>query len=193
LSGVLSSAEPRAASSFNQLRTMDSVDLTQIGTIINSHGIKGEVKVMPITEDVELIYRLDQLIIDEGGQQQLFNVLRARSAKNYWLIQFDEVRDMDAAKKLKGASVRVNDGELRPLEKDEFFIHDLISAKVYSTEDEYLGVITGFFEAGNQGVCEVTDENGMFLFPASQEVLKEIVPGEKVIINLLPGLRDLNR
>jgi 16S rRNA processing protein RimM len=172
---------------------MESANLTQIGTIINSHGIKGEVKVMPITEDGDLIHRLDRLIIDDGGQQKLFNVLRARAAKNCWLIQFDEVRDMDAAKSLKGAGICVDDSELKPLDEDEFFIHDLISAKVYSTDDEYLGVITGFFEAGSQGVCEVTDESGMFLFPTSQEVLKEIVPGEKVIINLLPGLRDLNR
>ncbi len=175
------------------MKTMGSASLTQIGTIITSHGIKGEVKVIPVTEDVDLINRMDRLFVDEGEQQRQFTVLRARSAKNCWLIQFDEVCDMDAAKRLKGAGVWVDDCELRPLDEDEFFIHDLITAKVYSTENEYLGVITGVFEAGNQSVFEVTSEQGMFLFPASQEVLKDIVPREKVIINLLPGLLELNR
>lgn len=172
---------------------MDSAGYTQIGIITNSHGIKGEVKVLPSTEDVDLFSELDELIVDEGGRQNQFRVLRARPAKNYWLIQFDEVRDMDAAKMLKGAAVCVDDSKLRPLAEDEFFIHDLVGAKVFSTENDYLGVITGFFEAGPQSVFEVTDERGTFLFPGSQEVLKDIVPGEKVIINLLPGLVDLNR
>jgi len=148
---------------------------------------------MPATADVNLIKRVDRLIIDEGERQHQFTVLRARPANTCWLIQFEEVCDIDAAKKLKGAGVWVDDCKLKPLDEDEFFIHDLIDAKVYSTKDEYLGVITGFFEAGNQGICEVTSEQGMFLFPASQEVLKEIMPGEKVIINLIPGLLDLNR
>ena len=172
---------------------MNSTDITQIGTIINSHGVKGEVKVMPITEDDDLFLESDQLIIDEGGQQRVLTVIRSRPVKHYWLIQFDEIRDMDAAKGLKGAGICVEDNRLRPLDEDEYFIHDLIGAKVYSTEEEYLGVVTYFFEAGSQGVCEVTDENGVFLFPASQEVLKEIDPGRKIVINLLPGLVELNR
>jgi len=172
---------------------MSAEGYTQIGTIINSHGIKGEVKVLPITEDLDLFLDLDELAIDDGESQRAFTVLRSRSVNNYWLIQFDEIQDMDAAKALKGAGVYVEDGCLRPLDEDEFFIHDLVGTKVYSTEDQYLGVVTGFFEAGNQGVFEVKDDDGMFLFPASREVLKEIEPGQKVIINLLPGLVDLNR
>ncbi len=175
------------------MRYMNSADFTQIGTIINSHGVKGEVKVMPITEDGDLFLDSDQLIIDVDGRQHIYTVLSSRPAKHYWLIQFDEIRDMDAAKSLKGAGVCVEDTRLRPLEDNEYFIHDLIGAKVYSTESQYLGVVTGFFDVGSQGVCEVTDENGLFLFPASQEVLKEIEPGRKVVINLLPGLVDLNR
>ncbi len=172
---------------------MSAEGYTQIGTIINSHAIKGEVKVLPITEDLDLFLDLDQLTIDDGESQRAFTVLRSRSVKNYWLIQFDEIRDMDAAKALKGAGVYVEDDCLRPLDEDEFFIHDLVGTKVFSTEDQYLGIVTGFFEAGNQGVFEVKDDDGMFLFPASREVLKEIDPGQKVIINLLPGLVDLNR
>jgi 16S rRNA processing protein RimM len=172
---------------------MSAEGYTQIGTIINSHGIKGEVKVLPSTEDLDLFLDLEQLSIDDGESQRAFTVLRSRSVKNYWLIQFDEIQDMDAAKSLKGAGVYVEDDCLRPLDEDEFFIHDLVGTKVFSTEDQYLGVVTGFFEAGNQGVFEVKDDDGMFLFPASREVLKEIDPGQKVIINLLPGLVDLNR
>lgn len=148
---------------------------------------------MPITEDDDLFLEQEHLIIDDGNRQQQFSVLRSRPVKHYWLIQFDEVRDMDAAKSLKGAGVCVADSQLRPLDDDEFFIHDLIGAKVYSTKEQYLGVVTDFFEAGSQGVCEVTDDSGSFLFPASQEVLKEIDPGRKVVINLLPGLVELNR
>lgn len=172
---------------------MMSADFTRIGTIVNSHGVKGEVKVMPITDDVELFLDLEELIIDRGETQQVFSVVRSRPVNHYWLIQFEEIRDMDMAKAMKGAGICVEDSLLRPLDDDEFFIHDLIGASVYSTEDEYLGKLTDFFDAGSQGVCEVTDESGSFLFPATQEVLKDIDPGRKVVINLLPGLVDLNR
>ncbi len=153
----------------------------------------GDRSVNQITEDLDLFLDLDQLTIDEGESQRVFTVLRSRSVKNYWLIHFDEIQDLDAAKALKGSGVYVEDDCLRPLDEDEFFIHDLVGTKVFSTEDQYLGIVTGFFEAGNQGVFEVKDEEGLFLFPASREVLKEIDPGKKVIINLIPGLVDLNR
>lgn len=172
---------------------MGTVDYTCIGTIVKSHGIRGEVKVMPITGDEALFLEQKQLIIDEGERQQLLTVVKSRPVQHYWLIQFDEVRDRDAAEAFRGAGVCVKDALLRPLDEDEYFIHDLIDAEVVSTDGQYLGVVTGYFEAGTQGVCEVTDETGMFLFPASKEVLREIDPGRRVVINLLPGLQELNR
>ncbi|MCP4750568.1 MAG: 16S rRNA processing protein RimM [Proteobacteria bacterium] len=171
---------------------MDREGITQIGEIINSHGIKGELKVVPTTGDPEMFLELDRLILLENDRRSEVSIVNARPAKNCWLIRLAEIGDMSSAKKLKGCGLYVEDEKLRPLDEDEVFIHDLMDAKVYSTDNQYLGIITHYFEAGPQGVCEVTLDGESFLFPATREVLREVAPPDKVVIHLLPELRDLN-
>ncbi len=172
---------------------MDLEGIIQIGKIVNSHGIKGEVKVIPLTEDLEIFENADQLIVLEKNQQKNFKVIRARQIKKNWLIQFAEIQDMTSAQQLKGQGIFIEEKSVKPLDEDEFFIHDLLESKVYSTDGQYLGIITHYFEAGPQGVCEVTHEDETFMFPTSHEVLKEVIPSDRVIIHLLPGLREVNK
>jgi len=167
--------------------------IRQIGEIINSHGNKGELKIVPMTADEEIFLRSQSFILLVNDQRQSVNIVNARLAKNHWILQFAEIEDIESAKKLKKIGVYAYEDQLHPLAEDEFFIDDLLNAKVYSTENEFLGTITNYFDAGPQVVCEVTDDDESFLFPATQEVLKTIVPAEKVIIQLIPGLRELNR
>lgn len=172
---------------------MDFTGITQIAVIINSHGLKGELKISPLTDDPEIFQQDTLIILNNDNQPQAYSVIKARPFKKYfWLIQFNEIQDIDTARNMKGKGIYLEDEKLRPLEEDEFFIHDLIKAEVYSTDNQYLGIITNYFEAGTQGVCEVNYNKEKFLFPVTNEVLKEIIPAEEVIINLLPELRDLN-
>jgi len=173
--------------------SMRAEELTQIGEIVNSHGIKGELKILPFTEDENLFTRLGYLILLRNNEPQILDVISSRPFKNFWLVRLEGIADMTAAESLKGQAVFIEDEKLRPLDEDEFFIHDLMDVEVYSTDDEYLGVITKFFETGNQGVFEVTLNGEVFLFPASQEILKEIDPSKRVVIKLVPGLRELNK
>lgn len=172
---------------------MTENDIIQIGIIINSHGVKGEVRVIPTTDEPELFLRLEEVIVKGENHEQVFSMAGAREVKNHWLILFDEVRNIESAKGLKNSGLFVPFDRVRPLEEDEFFIHDLMDSKVYSTEDEYLGIITGYFEAGPQGICEVTGNDDVFLFPTSAEILREVIPPDKVIIHLVPNLMELNR
>lgn len=100
---------------------------------------------------------------------------------------------MDTAKSLKGCGLYCKESLLRPLEEDEFYLNDLFDTEVYSTEGEYLGIVTDYFDNGEHGVCEVSDGDESFMFPTTQEILKDVVPGEKVVIFLVPNLRDLNK
>ncbi len=176
----------------SESRNIDLEGIIQIGEIVNSHGIKGEVKVAPLTENPEIFEVLKELILILNNKREIYHVLRVREVKRFWLIKFDEVPDMNAAKLLKSHGIYIEQDKVRPLDEDEFFIHDLLHSKVYSTDNQYLGIITNYFEAGPQGVCEVSNGGESFLFPTTREVLKEIVAPDSVIINLLPGLRDIN-
>ncbi len=173
---------------------MDLEGIIQIGAVVDSHGTKGDLKVLPLTDDPEIFHKLDQLILLlKNGEKKIYPLVGARGAKKFWLLKFAEITDMTTALLFKGAAIYTEEDNIRPLDEDEFFIHDLIDSKVYSTDDKYLGVITKYFEAGTQGVCEVQSEEDSFLFPTSQEVLVEVIPSEKVVINLIPELRDLNK
>ena len=173
---------------------MDLEGIIQIGAIVTSHGVKGEVKVMPLTDDPEIFYELEQLtLIQKNGAKKQVSLIDAREVKKYWLLKFDEIKDMTTALTYKGAGIFTGEENIRPLDEDEFYIHDLIDCKVYSTDNQYLGVITNYFDAGSQGVCEVKSDDDSFLFPTSDEILVEIIPSEKVVINLIPELRDLNK
>lgn len=172
---------------------MELEGIIQIGTVIKAHGIKGELKVLAQTDDPTIFLELDQLILIVGGKRQEYTLIGARVDRKHWLLKLKEVTDMTAAQQLKGAALYTKEENVRPLAEDEFFIHDLMKAKVYSTSNQFLGTIVNYFEVGTQGVCEVKSENDSFLFPVSQEVLIDVIPSEKVVINLIPELRDLNK
>ena len=171
----------------------DLEGIRQIGEIINSHGNKGELKVVPLTDDTDLFLRCQSVILLVGEQRRLFDVIKAKPVKNTWIVQLAGISNIESAKKLKKIGIYVREDQLKPLAEDEFFIDDLLHTKVYTTEGEFLGTITNYFEVGSHGVCEVTDNNESFLFPTTQEVLKIIEPAKKVVIQLIPGLRELNR
>lgn len=166
--------------------------IRQIGTIFNSHGIKGEVKVASLTSYPEIFYDLEEVLLIKEGKRAVYPLARVNVTKDHWLFKLDGIEDLEEAKRIKNSAIYVEEEKLKPLAEDEFRISDLLQAKVFSTENEYLGVVTNYFENGEHGICEVWNEIGGFLFPTTKEVLKEIVPEERVIIHLLPDLRELN-
>lgn len=172
---------------------MDVEGIIQIGTISKPHGVRGELKVFSQTDDPLLYEELEDVIIPVDGCQKKYRIEKARDTQKHWLFKFEGVDTMDEAERLRGKGIYTEESHLKPLDEDEFFIHDLVGSKVYSVEDVYLGTITNYFEAGTQGVCEVESEKGDFLFPTSAEVLQEVIPPDKVIIQPVPELLDLNK
>lgn len=172
---------------------MNLKGIRQIGEIFNSHGVRGEVKVASHTSYPEIFEEIEEVILIKGEKRITFPVTKTRPAKDHWLFKLEGIDDLDVAKGYRDFAIYVDENILKPLAEDEFLISDLMKAKVYSTEDEYLGVITDYFENGEHGICEVRDGKDIFLFPTTKEVLKEIFPEEKVIINLLPDLKELNQ
>ncbi len=148
---------------------------------------------MPQTDDPGIFLRLDELIRVEDSGKIFHTLQNAREVKNHWLIKLEGISDIDEAKSLKGEALYTTEDQIRPLDEDEFFIHDLIDAEVFSTEGRHLGRIVNYFDAGTQGVCEVESESGSFLFPTSDEILKDVKPDGKVVIQLIPELITLNR
>lgn len=164
-------------------------DFTKIGEIINTHGVRGEMKVYPSTPYPESYLDIRSIYFQEKGELVEYEVEKMRVSKNLWLLKVVGVDDMDTVQALKKTQVFLPDEELVPLDEDEFFIHQLMDADVYSSEGELLGKVVDYFETAANGVCEVKGDKGTFLFPTTREVLLEIIPEEsKLVIEVLPGM-----
>ncbi|MDT8445549.1 MAG: ribosome maturation factor RimM [bacterium] len=172
--------------------------MTQIGEIWGTHGIKGELKANPLTDDLELFEGLEQVWLWNGrDQSEAFEaqVEQIRPVKGHWLFRFLEIHDLNQAEGYKGMGIWVPDDWLKPLEEDEFFVHDLIGTQAFNLEGEELGEVVDFIETAGQLLYKVADVlGGEFFFPAVGEVLQEIdVEAGRITLDLAPGMRELNR
>ena len=173
---------------------MDLNGIRQIGTIFNSHGIRGELKVESSTSCPEIFDEVQEVQLIRGESRLSCTVLRCRPVRDHWLMQLKEVTDLETAKSLKGYGIFAEEALLKPLDDDEFFVDDLVGCQVFSLEGEYFGIIREYLDNGEHIIYEAQQEEQRFLFPATGEVLQQINLEEKrVTIQLLPDLRELNR
>jgi 16S rRNA processing protein RimM len=166
-------------------------DYLAVGKVVNTHGVRGELKVMPMTSDPS---RFDYLLFVTAkyeGKPKEFRVTGARFHKNMVLLKLQGIDTMDEAEKLKGQELWVQRKHARPLEEDEFFICDLIGMDVYE-EDNLLGTLTDVLETGSNDVYVVKREGKKdLLLPALKSVvLKVDLDSKRMEVKVPEGLDD---
>jgi len=107
-----------------------------IGKIIAPHGVRGEFRLMPLTENPERYLEMKTLLLENGKE---FTVTSARFHKNMVLIKTEEITSMDEVELLRGQNVVVNTEDLPPLEQGRFYVADLIGFAVVTLENEDVG------------------------------------------------------
>lgn len=166
-------------------------DYLAVGKVVNTHGIKGELKVMPLTSDLSRFdYLLFVTALWEGNPKE-FRVTGARIHKKSVLIKLNGIDTMNDAEKLKGQELLVERKHARELEEDEYFICDIIGLRVYE-DDRLLGTITDVLETGSNDVYVVknSDEKELLL-PAIKSVIEKIdIEGKRMQVRVPEGLRD---
>lgn len=162
----------------------------EIGKIVATHGIMGEVRVQPWCDDPALLEELDTLYYDARGRQPL-KVLNGRVHKNVVILKIDGVTTVEAAQLLRNRILYV-DRAMLELEEGSYFIQDLIGLRVYDADEpaRCYGSITDVLPTGANDVYEITDEGGVKrLIPAiPQVVLETDVDAERMVIRPLKGL-----
>lgn len=162
-----------------------------VGKIINTHGVRGEMRVLPLTSDISRFDYLKLVWVEENGKMVRYFVEKARYSKQYVLIKLRGIDDMDRAYELKDHFLKVDRKNARPLDEDEYFIADLIDCEVYEN-NILLGKVTDVLQAGGND-CYVVNGllYGEILIPAVSSVVCEIDIENKKISVLLPeGLVD---
>ena len=168
------------------------VEEFQIGVITQTHGIKGEVKVFPTTDDVKRFKRLEKVTIDSGKKRFEAEIESVKFFKQFVILKFKGFDTIEDIQPYKQAKLLVDREHAVRLRKDEYFVADLIGTKVVSDEGTELGVMTDVIETGANDVYVVKNSEGEeILFPAIKDCVKEVDLENGVItLHVRDGLLD---
>lgn len=167
-------------------------DFFQIGVISSTHGIKGEVKVFPTTDEVNRFKKLKEVYLDTGKEHLILHPESVKFFKQFVILKFKEFNDINEVEQYRNKSLLVDREHAVKLKKDEYFIADLMGLKVMTDEGEQLGILKDVLQTGANDVYIVeTSEGKEVLLPAIKEcVLKVDVEAGEVLVHIMPGLLD---
>jgi 16S rRNA processing protein RimM len=166
------------------------VDYIKIGQISNAHGIKGEVKVYPLTDNIKRFSKLKFIFLKQKEEYVKIDVLSVKYLKEFVILGLANIESMNEALKYKNEYVYIDKANAVKLPRDSYFISDLIDMEVSTQEGEYLGKLVSVFPTGSNDVYEIKSVLGKsILIPAIKDVVLEVdVENKKMLIKLLEGL-----
>ncbi len=159
-----------------------------IGKIVAPHGVRGDIRILPLTEKPEQFLKLNYLLLDNGQQLRIGNV---RFHKKMILASAEEITSMNEAELLRGKNVSIFSEDLPPLEEGRFYVSDLLGLKVSLEDGKDLGRLKDIISTGNNDVyvIEVPGDKDILL-PALKIYVKKIDLNEKLIVVSLPQWVD---
>jgi len=166
------------------------VEYFKIGQITNAHGLKGEVKVYPLTDNLKRFSKLKSIFMLQGDEYKVVDITSVKYLKEFVILKLVGIDSMDNALKLKNQYVFIDRARAVKLPKDTYFISDLIGIEVVTDKGINLGKVTSVFPTGSNDVYEVKAEDGKtVLLPAIGDVILNIdIENKKMLVNLIEGL-----
>lgn len=138
-----------------------------IGKILGAHGIRGELKVYPLTDDPGRFYELDQVYVQDDKKQETHAVELVRLHKGNVLLTLEGIADRTQSEKLAGCTIAVDREDAVPLEEDEYFIEDLIGLEVTDPDGAPIGMVKDVIQtAGSVDNIEIETPEKTVYVPA---------------------------
>lgn len=169
-------------------------DLLRVGVISSTHGIKGEVKVFPTTDDVKRYNTLKNVILDTGKEHIDLEIQRVKYFKQFVIVKFKGIDNINDIEMYKGKELYVTRENAVKLEPNENFICDIVGCTVINDEDaSTIGEVTDVMITGANDVYVVkTPDNQEILLPVTKECVLDVnVDTKEIKVHLLPGLLDI--
>ena len=160
-------------------------DKFEVGKIVNTFGIKGEVKVNLYTEDISNFKTNNKVYVNDKEMQ----VENSRLQKNMLILKFKGIDNMNDAEDLRGSIIKVNRSK-NDLPEGTYYIADLIGLDVYTEDGNLFGKVTDIYNTGANDIYTVKTQDGKeVLLPAIKDVIKQVdIQNEKIIVHILKGL-----
>lgn len=162
----------------------------QVGVITQTHGIKGEVKVFPTTDDANRFKKLKEVIMDTGRERLTVEIEGVKFFKQYAILKFKGYDSINDIERYKKAKLYVTRDKAVKLKKDEYFIADLIGLHVVTDEGEPFGKMKDVLATGANDVYVVEREDGTeVLLPAIRECVKDVdMEQGRITVHIMDGL-----
>ncbi len=167
-------------------------DLLQVGAITRPHGVHGEVKVFPMTDDIRRFKKLKKTLADNGNGYDELTCESAKFFKQFVILKFSGHDTPESMAKYIGKGIFVTRADAVKPGKDEYFIADLIGMKAVDEEEKITGVVEDVISTGANDVYSIKLDDGReLLLPAIRECVLDVdVKGRNMKIHVLPGLLD---
>lgn len=164
------------------------VKMLKVGKIVNMHGIKGDLKVLPLTDYMERFEELDWVYID--GNDERFYIKNVRYMPTVVLLSFKGYEDINLVKRFKDKYLFIDGNQRRDLPEDTYYIADIVGLDVYTIKGEYIGRVKDIIQTSSNDVYVIEGEgNREIMIPAVEEFIPEICLGEgKIIIDPIEGM-----
>ena len=169
------------------------MDYLEVGKIVNTHGLRGEVKVVPWTdypddfEDIEYVYA------EKCGARERLDIKNIKYQKNNLIVKFAQINSIDEAETYKNLVLTADRDVLGKLPEGVYYIADLIGLEVVKETGEKVGEISDVINTGANDIYVVKREGKRdMLIPVIDEVVKKVdLENKKVTVELMEGLEDL--
>lgn len=167
--------------------------LVTVGKVVNSHGIRGELKIVPETDFPERFDVGNSLIIvDSQNKQTPVTVKTSRLHKNVFIVLFSQFSNINDVEKFKGSLLKIEAKNQKPLEDGEYYYHEIIGCKVVTEDEQELGLISEILTPGANDVWVVSLPKGkQLLLPVIDDVILNVdIPNKTIRIHLMEGLLE---
>ena len=168
-------------------------NLLRVGVISSTHGVRGEVKVFPTTDEKERFKKLKTVLLDTGKEQIPLEIEGVKFFKNMVILKFKGYDNINDVERYRGRDLLITREQAVPLKENENFVADLIGLTVKTDEGDILGNVKDVLFTGANDVYVVERENGKdLLLPAIRQCILDVDLEEQVMtVHLLDGLLDL--
>lgn len=157
-------------------------DYLKIGQIVNTQGLKGEMRVYPLTDYKERFEEIDSLFVGEDFSKKTA-IEKVRYKKNMVILKLKGIDHINDVEKLRDKYLYVDKSD-RELDDDTYYVQDIVGSKVYTVDGEYVGVMDDVIQTGgsNEVYSIITEEEKQVMIPAVGEFIKEIDIEKGIII-----------
>lgn len=159
----------------------------RVGKIVNTHGIRGGVKVIPTTDYPERFEELEYVYLDKTHK---LIIKKLQYVKNMVVLTFNDYEDINLVEGLKGKQLYIDETQRRELPEDTYYIIDLIGLDVYTIDEVYLGQVKDIIQTGPSEVYVIRDDKGKeVMIPAVKEFMPVIdIEAKKIIVKPIEGM-----